>query len=455
MRKTVRIGLVFCMLAVATLAWGGALEDYVKLPDPSYTYSVLGSMPGPECMFYILDMTSQTWHPNDVDKPLWKHWVTIVVPNHVETSTALLIITGGHNSHDDPPTKPSGKFFDVASNIVSKTGSEDEIIAYTYRQYVDTGDATWPLLLPMTKAAVRAMDSAQDFLSKQAKPKVDIKNFVVTGASKRGWTTWLTGAVDPRVNGIAPMVIDVLNMGKQMANQKEWYGAYSSEVQDYTDLKLTDFLHSDEAKPLLDIVDPYSYRDKLTMPKLVLVGAGDQYWTLDAATFYFPDLLPEKYIRYQANGDHGLDKSDETIKALIHFFNCVAKKKPMPTFTWDIQKDGTYKVTPQDPTPVEARLWKAHSDKHDFRKITVGDTAWKDELLTANPDGTYTGRVKAAKEGYDGFYVELIYQSPLGFRYGLTTLPCVPEKSSNYLGLALVIGLPLLVLGAVGYLVFK
>lgn len=38
----------------------------------------------------------------------------------------------------------------------------------------------------------------------------DLKNFVVGGASKRGWTTWTTAAVDDRVVAIVPVVIDLL-----------------------------------------------------------------------------------------------------------------------------------------------------------------------------------------------------------------------------------------------------
>jgi PhoPQ-activated pathogenicity-related protein len=457
------------------MAWGGALEDFVKEPDSSYAYAAVDSKPGAGCTIYTLDMISQTWRPNDVDKPVWKHWVLVAVPDRVETETALLLVSGGNNKHDSLP-KLREKEEMVVNSVAAKTGgvvvvlqgvpseplvfkaegkerTEDEIIAYTYRQYVDTGDGTWPLLLPMVKSAVRAMDSTQDFLKKLT-PAVNVKDFVVTGASKRGWTTWLTGAVDPRVVGIAPMVIDVLNMPPQMKHQKEWYGAYSSEVQDYTELKLTDYLASPEAQPLLDIVDPYSYREKYTMPKLVLVGSSDQYWTLDASKFYFHDLPDPKYIHYEANGDHDTNGEPETIKALTHFYNCVAKKKAMPEFTWDIQPDGTYLVTPGEPQPTEVRLWKAHAPTLDFRKVTVGDV-FTSEVLTPNADGTYSGRVKAPKEGFDGFYIELVYRSLLGFDYSLTTTTCVPERSTNILGIALAVCLPLLLLGAVGWALFK
>ena len=47
----------------------------------------------------------------------------------------------------------------------------------------------------MTKAAVRAMDTVREFAASKG---TRIDNFLVLGGSKRGWTTWLTAAVDPR-----------------------------------------------------------------------------------------------------------------------------------------------------------------------------------------------------------------------------------------------------------------
>lgn len=38
-----------------------------------------------------------------------------------------------------------------------------------------------------------------------------VEKFLVSGASKRGWTAWLVGGVDDRVVAIAPIVMDMLN----------------------------------------------------------------------------------------------------------------------------------------------------------------------------------------------------------------------------------------------------
>ena len=92
-----------------------------------------------------------------------------------------------------------------------------------------TSDAEYILNLPMTKAGVRALDTITAFLTHITAPtrswdlRLDPTDFIVSGVSKRGWTTWLVGAVDPRVIAIVPVMMDELNF---VENIKHHYRAY-------------------------------------------------------------------------------------------------------------------------------------------------------------------------------------------------------------------------------------
>src|SRR5699024_10710691 len=108
-----------------------------------------------------------------------------------------------------------------------------------------------------------------------AKLDCDVTQFIVTGASKRGWTTWLTAAVDPRVCAIAPMVIDMLNTARQMKHQLKTYGRYSEQIKPYIKYHVVEDFDTKRGRKLLAAVDPFAYRDALTMPKLIFSGTND------------------------------------------------------------------------------------------------------------------------------------------------------------------------------------
>ena len=63
-----------------------------------------------------------------------------------------------------------------------------------------------------------------------------LDSYIVSGASKRGWTTWLVGAVDPvRVKAIAPIVLDAINFVDVEHHQWRSYGGWTWALHDYYD----------------------------------------------------------------------------------------------------------------------------------------------------------------------------------------------------------------------------
>src|SRR6267378_5260841 len=190
-----------------------ALDDYIAAPDTNYAFRVVSSIPGKDQTTHVLEMTSQAWlTTNEVDRPLWKHWVIIVKPDQVTSSKSLLFISGGAND-GKVPGAGDGSMSGIATATKSvvtelrmvpnqplvfagetERRTEDSLIAYTWDKFLRTGDPKWPARLPMTKAAVRAMDTVTAFCGSAEGGKVKVDSFVVAGGSKRGWTTWTTAA---------------------------------------------------------------------------------------------------------------------------------------------------------------------------------------------------------------------------------------------------------------------
>ena len=55
-------------------------------------------------------------------------------------------------------------------------------------------------------------------------------------------------------------------------------------------------LASAEGEDLRQIVDPYSYRDKITQPKIVMLATNDQYFPLDSANLYFDGVARPEVV---------------------------------------------------------------------------------------------------------------------------------------------------------------
>jgi PhoPQ-activated pathogenicity-related protein len=424
---------------VGTLAAGEtALDRYVAKPDATYEWKVVRKVEGNPLTQFVVDLKSQTWRTEkDVDRTVWQHWLTIAKPARPGSKIAFLRITGGANGAEPPQAAEAAtlKLAETTNSVVAELKmvpnqplvlhqdgvrrSEDDFIAYTWNQFLKTGDETWPARLPMVKSAVRAMDCVQELLASEQGGRVAIEKFVVSGGSKRGWTTWCTAAVDKRVAAAIPIVIDVVNVPACSRHHVAAYGFYAQAIGDYVRHDLTGRGDDPRTKLLYEIEDPYSYRDRLTMPKFVVNAAGDQYFPPDSSQFYFGDLQGEKYLRYVPNADHSLRDSD-ALESIIAFYQTMLAAGPRPKYSWSFEGDGSIRVKSQTP-PTAVTLWQANNPKaRDFRLLTIGK-AYRSQTLKDLGDGVYVAKIDPPESGWTASFVELTFDVGQTFPLKLTT----------------------------------
>ncbi len=408
-----------------------ALQSYLQNEDESFAWEISGSQNIDGLTAYSLILTSQKWR-----KHTWKHTLTVLVPEEMNHDGALLFITGGKNE-DGNPVKRGGddEFIMTMARVAEKNSAmvaiiwqipnqplyddltEDALISYTLHNYKNDGDFTWPLLFPMVKTAVKAMDAVQEF-SKETL-QLDIARFVVTGASKRGWTTWLTGAIDSRVEAIAPMVIDVLNMPVNLDYQVKVWEEYSIQIEDYTKLGILQDVHTENGDNITTMIDPYSYRNKLTMPKMIFIGTNDEYWPVDAIKNYIDDIPGENYIHYVPNAGHGLGDGQQALTALSAFFGNTLLHEQYPLCKWEVAENESLITLSAETTPdklLGALLWSSDSEDRDFR-----DEVWSSTEVEDQDQKDIEIAVDIPESGYRAFYLDLRYSGPMGGEYTKST----------------------------------
>ncbi len=407
-----------------------ALQDYVSNPDDSFGWKLIGKSEQALGKIYDVELTSQTWQGL-----VWKHVFMIYEPQKLRhREHALLFITGGgHLNKPKPEEQQMGLMLatlagarvamlhQVPNQPLFGNRVEDDLITETLLKYLETGDKSWPLLFPMVKSAVRGMDAVEQ-IGRDQKWDAPIKSFVVTGASKRGWTTWLSAVADKRVVGIAPIVIDTLNFQKQMDYQLETWGKYSEQIVDYESKGLIQKMRDDRTAPLWSWLDPHTYRSQLTLPKLIINGTNDRYWTVDALNNYWDDLSGPKFIHYVTNAGHNLKNSqggrEAALATLAVFFEYVVAKQPLPTLGWKHSDgDGVCRLTiTSKPEPISVRLWTAGSSTKDFR-----ESKWESKTLAAKPNGEFIGDAPKPAGGHIALFGDAQFTSPTGTIFTFST----------------------------------
>ena len=303
---------------------------------------------------------------------------------------------------------------------------EDDLIGYTWDQYIKTGDDRWPARGPMTKSVVRAMDTVEAFLATDAGGKLPVNQFVVAGGSKRGWTTWMTAAVDKRVVAIAPMVIDVLNLDVSMRHHYGAYGFWAPAIEEYVDHRIMQRRDAKRYKELMQIEDPFAYRDRFTMPKCIVNSTGDQFFCPDSSQFYFDDLPGEKHLCYVPNTEHSL-KDSNALDTLISFHHTIVQGTSRPEFVWKFDEKNKLQVQCKT-QPKRVLLWQAlNADARDFRVDTIGK-AYKSTELKEIGDGIFEAKLVAPERGWQASFIQCEFDvgAPVPMRLS-TSVKILPE----------------------------
>ncbi len=406
-------GLV-CMGAAAN-SLPSELFDYLANTSGQASWSVGEARRMGAATVQEIRLVSQEWR--DVT---WEHRLLLCLPPRLLYPDKVLLYVSGDPSPQDELLAlqaavavgaPVAVLNDVPVQPLFGL-REDALVAHTYERYLEEGDPDWPLLLPMVRSAHAAMDALQALGSELWGGNPD--GFVVLGASKRGWTAYLTAATArERVIGLVPMVFDVLNMALQMDHQLDVWGEYSPQIQDYVERGLMDRFKTPDGARLLWLVDPYSYRYALTQPKLIVLGSNDPYWPITSLPHYWAGLPDPKALLVVPNVGHGLGDLYRVSQSIAAFGRLVLEARSLPSIEAAyFVEEGRVRVSVRvDDAPSSVTLWKATGTSRDFR-----NAVWESVSLRQT-GGAWERTVELPQVGHIALFAEAIIPQPGGRLY--------------------------------------
>lgn len=372
MSRMIAYALAATAVCAAVLSTATPLDDYVNRDDGHFSYVKLNhTVKGDGFTAEFYNMTSQKWMTEaETNRPIWWHFMAVVIPDNIDNTvdSSFLYITGNSNDHPDDIPKADDEDF-VAVQILAMAArcpgvvlwqvpnqpityvddpwhaggrKEDASIAITWWHFMhNPSKPDYVLELPMTKSAVKAMDALELIF-----PTLlgrNIGKFIVAGASKRGWTTWLAGAVEAvaknRVIAIIPIVLDAIHINDFLRRQFTFYGAWTFALKDYYNCNVTIDFQLPTAKTLWELVDPWYYRDRLTMPKLAINAGGDEFQMPDDQRFWGKDMPADMHFLLVKNAEHSMATGLlELLPSAGAFAMSVQHNWTRPVITWDINE---------------------------------------------------------------------------------------------------------------------
>ena len=366
-------------------------------------------------------MISQSWSPAGLVSPAaWKENVTIAIPPHPKSTIALIAVDIPDATLLDVVNKTNTIVIslqtipsrDLVYQNDNKPLEEDDSIARTWKLYMadPSNREQLPLHVPMAASISQSIR-----LAKAELIKWNINKFIVTGASKRAWASWLSAVSDPDVEAIVPFVIDVLDTRKVMANIYHSYGgnwpiAFAPYYNQGID---KDTLTPDFAK-LMKIEDPLqymgtAYQARLAIPKYIVNASGDDFFVPDNTRFYYDKLPGVNSLRIVPNTGH-MGIMGFIDQALVPFINRIQDHRPLPkVITAPYRQDQSNQLDVRfSEKPVKLLRWTATNPAaRDFR-FACG-IKYIPTALELSPDNSTKMPLAYSGPGWQASYVEATF----------------------------------------------
>ena len=375
--------------------------------------------------FRRLQMVSQVWEPEPVVEPRrWEHDVELHIPRTAVPGRALLVVNNGvrHGPAQTPDyTREALREVALKSQMavvmisdapnqyvtfsdVDQPLREDDAVAHTWAHSLRGAAPELPLHVPMAAAASRAMDLAEQELAKQG---LTVDRFIITGASKRGWSAWLTALADDRVMAIVPAVIDVADTSDMLAGLRKRYGGHwPLALGSYQQAGVLQQLGTPAFKRLMTMMDPMQYLNeegqRLAIPKYLVSASGDDFFAPDPVTDYQQRLPGQTSLRVLPNSDHG-GVRQQVVSTLVPAVTRLRDGKPLPSVqVSEGGQPGQMAVQFSEP-PVAVKVWTAsNSQDRDFRYVC--GVRYQSETLV--PQQHFTLQRTAPASGWQAQFVE-------------------------------------------------